>query len=64
MDAVVVDQHALHLEVGLFAVFLIFKLDKRILQAVPRALVPDHLARQDSSKATEDQLKVLICIKL
>jgi hypothetical protein len=31
MDAVVVDQHSLHLKVGLFAVLLIFKLDKRIL---------------------------------
>jgi hypothetical protein len=31
MDAVVVDQHSLHLKVGLLAVLLIFKLDKRIL---------------------------------
>lgn len=60
----IVNQDALHLEVGLFAVLLVFKLDKRILQTVTRALVSNHLARQDRSKATEDQLKVLICIKL
>lgn len=60
----VVNQHTLHLKVGLFTVLLIFELDKRILQAVARALVSNHLARQDCSKATEDQLKVLICFQL
>lgn len=59
----VVNQHALHFEVGLLAVLLMFKLDERILQAVARALVPNHLARQDGSEATKDQLKVLIYIK-
>jgi hypothetical protein len=40
----VVNQDALHLEVGLFAVFLVLELDERILQAVPRPLVSDDLA--------------------
>lgn len=60
MDAMVVNQHALHFKVGLLAVLLIIKLDECVLQAVARALVPNHLARQDGSETTEDQLKILI----
>lgn len=44
MDSMVVNQDALHLEVGLFAVFLVLELDECILQAVPGPLVSDDLA--------------------
>ena len=44
MDAVIIDQNALHLEVGLFAVLLVLKLDEGILQAIARLLVADDLA--------------------
>lgn len=43
VDAVVVNQHSLHLEVGLFAILLVVELDERILQAVTRALVANDL---------------------
>lgn len=45
MDAVIVNQNTVHLKVGLFAVFLVFKLDKSVLQAIPRSFVANHLAR-------------------
>lgn len=57
----VVNEHTLHLEVGLLAVLLVLEFDKCILQTVPSALISDHLARQDNPKATEDQLKILVC---
>ena len=41
MYTVVVNQDTLHLEVGLLAVLLVFKLNECILQAVAGALVPD-----------------------
>lgn len=31
VDAMVINQYALHLKIGLFAVFLVFELDKGIL---------------------------------
>lgn len=64
MDAMVVNQHPLHFEVGLLAVLLMLELDECVLQTVARALVPNHLAGQYRSKATEDQLKVLIYFEL
>lgn len=60
MYPVVVNKHPLHLEVGLFAVLLVFELDKRILQTIARALVPNHLAGQNGPKATEDQIEILV----
>lgn len=60
MDSVVVNKHSLHLEVGLFAVLLIVKFDKRILQTISSALIPNHLAGQDGSKSTKNQLQILI----
>lgn len=60
MDAVVVNQHALHLEVGLFTILLVIEFDERILQAVTRALVPDDFAGQYGAEATEDEVEVLV----
>lgn len=60
VDAMIVNQHALHFKVGLLAVLLVLKFDECVLQTVARALVPNHFARQDRSETTEDQLKVLI----
>jgi hypothetical protein len=51
VDAVIVDQHALHLEVGTLTVFLCGKLDECILQTVTRCFVADHFTRQDLAKA-------------
>lgn len=60
MDTVVIDQDSLHLEIGLFTVFLVFELDKCILKTVARTLIPDHLTREYWSEATENQVEVLI----
>lgn len=57
----VINQHPLHLEVGLLASFLVLKLDERILQAVACSFISNNLTRQNSAKTTEDQMQILIC---
>lgn len=44
MDAMVVNQNALHLEICLLAILLILKFDKTVLQTVTSTLVSDDLA--------------------
>lgn len=56
MDSMIVYQHTLHLEVGLFTVLLVFKLDECILQTVAGAFIPNDLAGEDGPKTTEDQM--------
>ena len=60
MDTVIINQDAFHLEVGLLAVLLVFKLNKSILQAIPRFLVPNHLAGKYGAKPAEYQVEILI----
>lgn len=60
MNAVVVDQDVLHLEVGLLAVLLVFKLDKGVLQAVAGLLVADDFAGEDLAEAREDDFEVFV----
>ena len=55
VDAVVVNQHALHFEVGALAVFFAAEFDEGVLQAVTCLLVPDDFARQDLAEAREDE---------
>jgi hypothetical protein len=59
VDAPVVDEDVVHLEVRALGVFAVPELDKRILQRVLRLLVPDDLATEDLSKPRKDQLEVL-----
>lgn len=56
MDSMVVNEHSLHLEIGLLAILLVLELDKRILQTVAGALISNDLAREDGTKTTEDQM--------
>jgi hypothetical protein len=42
VDAVVVDKHTLHFEIGLLTVLLIIELDKCILQTVTGTLIANH----------------------
>lgn len=44
MDAMVVNQNALHLEICLLAILLVFEFDKTVLQTVTSSLVSDDLA--------------------
>lgn len=60
MNAVIINQDPLHLEVGALAVFLVGKLDESILKAVTGLLVSDDLTRQDLAKTREDKLEVFI----
>lgn len=64
MDAVIVDQHTLHLEVSSLTVLLVRKLDEGILQTVASLLIPDNFARKDLAKSREDQLEVLVSCNL
>ena len=53
MDAVIIYQDSLHLEVRLLAVFLVLEFDKCILQAVFCALVANDFAGHDGTEATK-----------
>lgn len=53
MDAVVVDQDALHFEIGLFAGGLVFVLDECVLQGVSGAFVTDDFTGEDFAESTE-----------
>jgi hypothetical protein len=64
VDPVIVYQHSLHFEIGLFTVFLVFKFYERVLQTVTGPLISDNFAREDFPEATEDQLKILIYRRL
>ena len=50
----VVDQDSLHLEISLFTVLLVLKLDKGVLQALSRLLLANALAGQYFPKAAKD----------
>jgi len=54
VDAMVVDEHILHLEIRLFAVLLPVELYKRVLQAVPSSAVADDFARYDLAEPREN----------
>lgn len=56
----VVDKHALHFEVGPFAILLGRKLDEGVLEAVSGLLVPDDFAGENLAEAGKDELQVLI----
>ena len=61
MDAVIIYQHSLHLEVRLLAVLLVLEFDKRILQAVLCALVSNDFAGYDWTEAAKNSIQILIC---
>jgi len=44
MNAMIVNQHSLHLEVRLLAVLLLLEFYERVLQAVTRSFVSNDLA--------------------
>lgn len=59
MNAPVIDQDIVHLDVRPLCRLALLELDESILQAVARLLVADHLAAPDLAKAREDELEVL-----
>lgn len=54
MDAVVVNQNALHFEVGLFAGGLVFEFYKGVLERVAGAFVSNYFAGEDFAETGED----------
>lgn len=54
MDAVVVDEHALHFKIGLLAGGLGFVFDECVLQRVGGSFVSDYFAGEDGAEAGED----------
>lgn len=56
----IVDQDALHLEVGLLTGFLIFKLNEGILKTVTGAFVTNDFTGENFAEAAEDQIQVII----
>jgi hypothetical protein len=53
VDAMVIDQDALHFKVCLLAGSLIFIFDERVLKGIVGSLVADYFAREDRAKAAE-----------
>lgn len=54
MDAVVVDEDALHFEIGLFAGGLFGVFDEGVLETVAGTFVTDYFAGEDGAEAAED----------
>lgn len=44
VDTMIINQHALHLEVSLLTILLVLELDECILKTITGTLVPDYLA--------------------
>ena len=53
VDAAVVDEDVVHLEVGVLARLLVLELDEGVLQRVARLVVTDHLAAHHLKQCKE-----------
>lgn len=60
MNAAIVNQHIIHLDVRLLARFRILKLDKRILQRIVRHPIANHLAADHPTETTEYNLQIIV----
>lgn len=60
MDTMIVYEDTLHLEICLFASFLVFELNEGVLKAVAGAFVPNDLAGDDLPEAAEDQVQIFV----
>ena len=54
IDAMIINKNALHFEICLLAVSLVFKFNESILQAVASSLVSNNLTGQNLSEAAEN----------
>jgi len=54
VDSTVVDEDAIHLEVGAFGVLLFKEFDKGVLEGVTSFGVRDDLTTEDGTEARED----------
>ena len=63
MYSVVIDQDTLHLKVCLLTIFLVFELDKGILETVPGAFVSNDLARDYWTETAEDSFQIFVLIE-
>lgn len=60
MDAMIINEYALHLEVGSFAVFLGRELDEGILQTISSLLISDDFATKNLAEAAEDEFEIFV----
>lgn len=56
----IVNEYALHLGIGILAIFLILKLDEGVLQTFAGPLISDHLTGENLTEATENGVQILI----
>ena len=61
VDATVINQNIVHLEVSVLTVLCFLKLNEGVLQGLLGLVVLDHLAAADGPKAREDHLQVFVC---
>ena len=60
MDAMIIDQDSLHLEIRLLAVLLVLEFNECILQAIFCTLVSDDFARHDGTEATKYRIQIVV----
>lgn len=60
MNASIVNEDVVHLEVSVFTRFLLFELDESVLKGITGYFVSNDLACLDASKTTEYNLKIVI----
>ena len=56
----VIDEDALHLEICLFAIFLILEFNESILKTIAGAFITYDLTGKNLAKAAEDQVEVFV----
>ena len=61
LDASVINQDIVHLEVGILTSFICVIAQKSIAQTVPSLLVPDDVARGDVAKAAKNSFQIFLC---
>ena len=61
MYPVIINQYALHFEIGLLAVLLVLKFDKGVLKALACALLSDNLTRKNFAKSAKNKVEIFVC---
>jgi len=59
----IIYENSLHLEICLFAILLVFELNKGVLQTVAGPFISNDFTGDDFAESTEDQVKILIYVQ-
>jgi hypothetical protein len=60
VNTVIINQHPVHFEVGLFTLFLVRILDEGILKTVASLLITYDLTAYNLAEPGEDELQILV----